>query len=317
MSNNYYDILGVKEDASQAEIKKSFRKLAMKYHPDRNRGDKAAEARFKEISEANETLSDEKKRAEYNNLLKYGAFAGAGGGPGPGGFGQGADFSNLFRQGSGGRGGFQSFQFGSGGMEGLDDILSQFFGGGQRRPGFGGAARRPRPSKGRDLRATVTLSFLEAIEGTTRKLRLRQTGTTLSVKIPAGVEDGAKIRLRGQGMPLGRSIPGMNQTKNGDLIVTVKVMTDQQFERKGNDIHTTVEISFKDAILGTQVEVKTLARTIKLTIPAGTQPGAKLRLKGMGLAVGGAAGDQFVTVHVTLPKASDLTDKQRKTLEEW
>ncbi len=317
MAKNYYDILGVKEDASQDEIKKAFRKLAMKYHPDRNRGDKTAEAKFKEVSEANETLSDPKKREEYDNLRKYGAFAGGG----PGGFGQGApggfDFNDLFRQGSGGRGGFQTFRFGgSGGIEGFEDILSQMFGGGANV----GAGRRPRtrrPSRGRDLRATVSVSFMEAVNGAKKKLRLRQTGKTLNVKIPAGIEDGAKIRLRGQGLPPDTIMPGRTGGTNGDLIVTVRVMNDQQFERKGNDVYTNVTIPFKDAILGTKVEVKTLARTLKLTVPPGTQPGTRLRLKGMGLSVGGQQGDQFVTVNVTLPKPSDLTDKQRQALEEW
>jgi len=317
MAKNYYDILGVKEDASQDEIKKAFRKLAMKYHPDRNKGDKTAEAKFKEISEANETLSDPKKRAEYDNFRKYGgAFAGAGG---PGGFGQGApggfDFSDLFRQGSGGRGGFQTFRFG--GSEGFEDILSQMFGGGMN---FGAGARprgrARRPRKGRDLRATVSVSFMESVKGTKKKLRLRQTGKTLNVTIPAGIEDGGKIRLRGQGLPPEMIVPGQTGS-NGDLIVTVRVMTDQQFERKGNDVYTKVTIPFKEAILGTKVEVKTLARTLKLTVPPGTQPGTKLRLKGMGLSVGGQQGDQFVIVNVSLPSASDLTDKQRAALEEW
>lgn len=318
MSKNYYDILGVKEDASAEEIKKTFRKLAMKYHPDRNPGNAAAEARFKEISEANETLSDPKKRAEYDNLRKYGAFTG-GQGFDPNAYtGQGFDFSDLFRQGSGGRGGFQTFRFG-GDVEGMEDILAQFFGGGMGA-GVGGRTGRGRRAQqsmqGRDLRATVTVTLREAMEGAKKRIKIKQTGKTLNVSIPAGVESGTKIRLAGQGLP-GASYPGMPAGPAGDMIVTVKVMADQNFERKGNDIYTTVTISFKEAILGTKAEVKTLSKTIMLTIPPGTQPGTKLRLKGMGLHVGDVQGDQYVEVQVTLPKASELTEKQRQMLEEW
>ena len=316
MAKNYYDILGVKEDASADEIKKAFRKLAMKYHPDRNPGNAEAEAKFKEISEAHETLADPKKRSEYDNFRKYGAFAGAGGPQGGFGGQAGFDFSEMFRQGSGGRGGFQTFRFG-GDMNGFEDILSQFFGGGMGGATFRGGTRRPRKRRGRDLRATVTVSFKEAIQGTKKRLRLKQTGKTLDIKIPAGITDGGKVRLRGQGLPPMQAIPGQPAGPNGDLIVTVRVMSDQHFERKGNDIYTQVTVSFKDAILGAKKEVRTLNKTIKVTIPPGTQPGAKLRLKGLGLAVNGNQGDQYVVVNVEIPKASDLTEKQRKMLEEW
>ena len=160
------------------------------------------------------------------------------------------------------------------------------------------------------------MTFREAAEGTKKRIRVKQTGKTLNVNIPAGVESGTKIRLAGQGLP-GASYPGMPAGPAGDLIVTVKVMADQNFERKGNDIYTTVTIPFKDAILGTRAEVKTLSKTIMLTIPPGTQPGTKLRLKGMGLHVGDVQGDQYVEVRVTLPKGSELTEQQRKALEEW
>ncbi len=320
MSKSYYDILGVPENASQDDIKKAFRKLAMKYHPDRNKGDAGAETKFKELSEANETLSDPKKRAEYDNFRKYGgAFAGGRPGQGPqagyrsGGF----DFSDMFREGQGGRGGFQTFRFGGGG-EGFENIISQFFGGGMRGGGDPFAQRRTqrRRHKGKDLRATVKVTFSEAIQGTTKKIRVRQTGKTLSVKVPAGIEDGGKIRLRGQGLP-GASVPGRPAGPNGDLIITVRVMEDQNFERKGNDIYTSVTIPFKDAILGTKAEVKTLSKTIKMNIPAGTQPGTKLRLKGLGLSVGDQQGDQYVEVKVSIPKPEELSEKQRKMLEEW
>lgn len=163
--------------------------------------------------------------------------------------------------------------------------------------------------KGADIKTTMTVSFLESVHGTEKTLRNKNTGKQLKVKIPAGVEDGQKIRLRGQGNP------GLYGGRNGDLIITVKVMPDQQFERKGNDVYTSTDISFKEAILGTKANVKTLTKTVALNIPAGTQPGAKLRLKGQGLAVGDSAGDLYVTVNVTIPK--DISEKQKKLLEEW
>ena len=310
MSKNYYDILGVSENATEEEIKKAFRTLAKKYHPDRNKGDKTAEDKFKEISEAYDTLSDPKKRQEYDNIRKYGAFTGAGAQGRPGAGGVHFDFSDLFNQGSGGRGGFQTFRFGGEGVDGLDDILRQFFGGGQRDPfSQRTARRRPSQQKGADLSARLHISFLDVVNGAQKKLRIKQTGKTVLVKIPKGIEDGAKIRLAGQGLP------SRNGGKNGDLIITVHVMADQNFTRKGNDIYTSVTVSFKEAILGCKKNVKTLTKTIALTIPPGTQPGTKLRLKGQGLAVNGKQGDLYVEVKVEIPK--HITDKQRKLLEEW
>lgn len=338
MAQDFYDILGVSENASQDEIKSAFRTLAKKYHPDRNPGDKDAEKRFKEISEAHETLSDPRKKAEYDTMRKYGAFAGAGGPGGPGGpaggfggFGGGEDFSQFFRQGSGGRGGFQTFHFGGGGagMEGLDEMLRQFFGGAAGGAGGFGAAgrtrRRPRggpsgfdffeqpgqgaPAKGQDVRASVTVSFDEAINGTKKTIRNKATGKKLSFKVPPGVEDGTKIRLAGQGGP------GQFGGPDGDLIITVRVMGDQNFERKGNDIYTSTTVPFTTAILGGKAEVKTLTKTVNINIPAGTQPGTKMRLKGLGLSVGDRQGDLYVTINVSIP--TDLSEKQRKLLEEW
>jgi DnaJ-class molecular chaperone len=310
MAKSYYDILGVSENASQDEIKKAFRKLAMKYHPDRNPNDPEAEKRFKELSEAHETLGDEKKRQEYDTMRRYGAFTGAAhsaGGPGAG-----FDYSQFFGQGGGPRGGFQFFR--SGGMEsteGFEDIINELFGRGTAGAGFAGTRRqRPRrPRKGPDVTAELTVTFLEAARGTTRQITLSHTGKKLKVKIPAGIDDGGKIRLAGQGAP------GPNGAPNGDLILTVRVMPDQNFRREGNDVFTTAEIDFKDAILGTKIDVKTLTKTVKLTVPPGTQPGTKMRLKGQGLAVGGRQGDQYVEIKVTIP--THISDRQRKTLEEW
>ena len=309
MSKDFYTTLNVSEDASPDEIKRSFRTLAKKYHPDRNPGDKESERKFKEISEAYDTLSDSKKKAEYDTLRKYGAFAGQGHPGGAGGFG-GADFSQFFHQGGGGRGGFQTFGGGAGGIDGLDEILSQFFGG--RAGGFGQRgprARSMRPARGRDLRTAIKISFMESVHGTKRTIRGKSTGKTLAVAVPAGIQNGGKIRLKGQGSP------GRNGGVNGDLIITVNVMPDQQFERKGNDVYTHVSVPFTTAILGGKVEAKTLTKSVNLTLKPGTQPGTKLRLKGMGLTVGDVQGDQFVTVDVEIP--TSITDRQRELLEQW
>jgi len=312
MGKNFYDILGVSENASPEEIKKAFRTLAKKYHPDRNPGDKASEEKFKEISEAHETLSDSKKKAEYDTMRKYGAFAGAGAGPGGAGFRDaGFDFSDMFRQGAGGRGGFQTFRFGSSGIDGLEDIISSFFGGADPFAGTR-TRRRPRMQKGADLTANLSISFMEAVNGTKRTITIGQTGKKLAVRIPKGIEDGGKIRLAGQGMPGPMGPRGGN---NGDLIITVRVMQDEQFRRDGNDIHTSVTVSFKEAILGCKVNVKTLTKTVALTVPPGTQPGTKMRLKGQGLAVAGSQGDLYVEIKVEIPKT--LTEEQRKMLEGW
>ncbi len=313
MGKNYYDILGVGENAAPEEIKKAFRTLAKKYHPDRNQGNKTAEAKFKEISEAYDTLSDTKKKSQYDTMRKYGAFAGAGAGPGggPGMGGANFDFSDLFRQGAGGRGGFQTFRYSSSGIDGLEDILSSFFGGRDPLGGTGpfGGRGRPQMQKGADLTTTLSVSFMEAVNGAKRTLRIPQTGKTLSVKIPRGIDDGGRIRLAGQGMP---GTPG---GQDGDLIITVQVMPDQNFERKGNDIYTNVTISFKQAILGCKVNVKTLTKQVALTVPPGTQPGTTMRLKGQGLAVGESPGDLYCEIKIEIPKT--LTEEQRKMLEEW
>jgi molecular chaperone DnaJ len=318
MNKDFYKVLGVSEDASPDEIKKTFRRLAKKYHPDRHQGDKAAEAKFKELSEAYDTLGDAKKREEYDTMRKYGAFAG---GP-QGGF----DPRSFMRSGPGGS---QTFSFtGSGDLGGLEEILRAFMGGGPRsggrRPnpfdqeprGFGaedifGGRRATQVQRGADLTTTVTISFREMVTGTVKVLRPAGGGKKLRVRIPAGIQDGGKVRLKGQGQS------GLYGGRHGDLIITVRVMPDQEFERKGNDVYSSIEISFIEAIKGCKKNVKTLNRTVALTIPPGTQPGTQMRLKGMGLGVGGVNGDQYVEIKVTIPDAKDLTENQKRLLDEW
>jgi len=314
MNKDFYKILGVTEDASKDEIKKIYRRLAKKFHPDRNPGNKRAEARFKKITEAYETLSDDTKRQEYDMMRKYGAFAGGPQGGSPDGF-AGFDFGNLMR---GARGGGRSFQFNNlSDIGGLEEILNAMFSGGGRRraePFSDSAASHGFPGgqkvrRGGDTVTGIILTFMEAVRGTTKILRLADGSNKIRVRIPAGIEDGGKIRLKGQGQP------GLYGGRNGDLIITVRVMPDKNFERKGNDIYSSVEISFIEAIRGCKKNVKTLARTVSLTIPPGTQPGTKMRLKGMGLAVGDKTGDQYVEIKVTIP--TTLTENQQRLLDEW
>ena len=305
MAKDHYQQLELSENATASEIKKQFRKLAKKYHPDRNKGKPDAEARFKEINEAYNTLKDEERRKEYDMMRKYGAHPGA--------------FSGM-----GGRQGFSgaSFdpsQFGGnfnfrtsheGGIDGIEELLSQFFGGtGQFETAGQGRRRQPGPKRGADLVTTVQITFLESVSGVKKTIRLPGRSKSLSVKIPAGIADGGRVRLRGQGEP------GLYGGKNGNLIVRVKVMQDKQFKRDGNDIYSSIDISFVEAIKGCRKPVNTLSKKVTLTIPAGTQPGTKLRLKGMGLNVSGKLGDQYVEVKVTIP--TELTEKQRKIIEEW
>lgn len=312
MNKDFYKILGVAEDASKDQIKKVYRQLAKKYHPDRNKGDASAEAKFKEVQEAYSVLFDDKKREEYDMVRKYGTFAGAG----QGGFNpesmNGFDFSELFRDRSTGRGG-RVFRFSTSqnpeDLDGLDDLLGSLFGSGHSRSGAEDIFTGDRTRRGPDTATTIAIPFMEAVAGVTKSLRMAGGTKTLRVKIPAGIEDGGRIRLNGQGQP------GLYGGRSGDLIITVRVMPDQYFKREGNDIHTTVDVSFIEAIKGCKREVRTLARTVSLTIPPGTQPGTKLRLKGMGLEVGGQTGDQYVEVKVTLP--TTLTDKQKRLIEEW
>lgn len=314
MTANYYKTLGVKEDASPEEIKREFRKLAKKFHPDRHKGDKHFEQKFKEISEAYDTLSNPQKKEQYDMMRKYGH---PGGGAGPQGFNPN-DFAQQFRQGGNRRGGFQSVNMGGmDDMGDLSDILSQLFGGGrgqspfgnqrQQQQPFGSGQKQNKPTRGHDLKADLSVTFMEMVTGTEKTIKV--SGKKLKIKIPQGIKNKGKIRLRRMGQE------SVNGGEKGDLIITVKVMSDQKFERKGNDIFTTVKVSFKDAILGTKVQADTLTKKVALTIKPGTQPGTLMRLKGMGLAVGDKKGDMFVKVEIDIPEK--ISDEQRELLDKW
>ncbi len=287
---DYYEVLGVSKNASDDEIKKAYRKLAVKYHPDKNPGDKEAEAKFKEINEAHDVLSDKQKRARYDQFGHAGV-GGAGGNPFAGGenpFGGGFDFNG------------QTFNFDfSGG--GLEDILGNLF-------GFGAGPRRPR--RGADYQTSVTLTFEEAIFGTTKSVTI--DGAELKVKIPAGIDDGTSIRLRGKGGPAPEGA-----TEKGDLYVKVRVKPHKHLTREGVIILSEEKISMVDAALGCEIEVETVDGKITMKVPAGTQSGTPFKLSGHGVPfrADGDRGPHIVTVIVETPK--NLSRKQKELLEEF
>lgn len=297
---DFYSILNVSRSATDEEIKKSYRKLAMKYHPDKNPGDKKSEDTFKEITEAYEVLSDAKKRQMYDQFGFAGAGAG-GAGPGPGGFNQG----------------FGGGGFGQEGPEGFQDIFGDIFGdvfGGGR----GGPAgyNRGRRARGADLRYTLNVTFEESATGGEKIISFmrnrsgRDEATKLSVKVPAGVRQGQRLKLSGEGdaAPQGANF--------GDLYVIINVQEHPLFKREDDDVLLDLPVSYVDAILGTSAEVPTLTGKVALKIPPGTHTGQIFRLKSKGLPkVGGfGAGDMLIKVLVDTP--SHLNSKQKELLEE-
>jgi molecular chaperone DnaJ len=374
-NQDYYAVLGVSEKAKPEEIRSAFRKLAKKYHPDRTKGDKSAEEKFKDVNAAYETLSDPKKRAQYDELRRLGAtgvppggFQWGAGGQQPGGYPPpGYDFS-------GAQGG-ESYDMGdiSGGFA---DIFEQFFGKGRRTAGTTGRSK-PR-NRGEDVEVAAEIDFETAVRGGQITLSLvnndvcptcggtgaapgskTQTcpncqgrgtvvqgmggfgvsrtcpqcggrGKIITVPCPKchgvgniprqkqirlnlkpGTSDGMRIRLKGQGAAGSKGQPA------GDLYITFRVKGHESFTRKGNDLYTEVTINAVQAMLGAKVDVRTLDGNLRLTVPAGTQPGRKLRLRGKGVqdAASGAVGDLYVTVRVTVPR--NLSDDDRARLAEF
>jgi DnaJ-class molecular chaperone len=286
---DYYEVLGVPKNASDDEIKKAYRKLAIKYHPDKNPGNKEAEEKFKEISEAHEVLSDKQKRARYDQFGHAGVGNGAGGAYG----------GNPFAGGNFNFNG-QTFNFDFGGAGGFDDILGSLF-------GFGNA-RRPR--RGADYQTSVTLTFEEAIFGTTKTINV--DGKDLKVKIPAGIDDGMSIRLAGKGGPAPEGA-----TERGDLYVRVRVKPHKTLTREGAIILSEQKIDMVDAALGCEIDVETVDGKITMKVPAGTQSGTPFKLSGHGVPyrADGDRGPHIVTVIVETPK--NLSRKQKELLEEF
>ena len=356
---NYYEVLGVERGASQDEIKKAYRRLAMKYHPDRNPGDKAAEAKFKEVGEAYAVLSDEQKRAAYDRFGKAGVDPNAAGG---------------FGGGQGGFGGFGGMNGGADFQSAFGDIFSDLFGCGRGR---GAGPQGPQPTRGNDMSFTVEVSFEDAAHGRKMDIRVpawekcetckgsgcrpgtskktcptcrgagvvrmsnglfqvqqtcphchgtgevisdpcpdcqgtgwKRTTTVLQINIPAGINDGQRIRVSGRGEP------GVNGGPAGDLHVYVNVRPHPVFERRGDDVWCEVPITFTQAALGADVVVPTLDGKVSYTVREGTQPGDVFRLKGKGIQrLGGRGrGDQYVRVTVEVPK--NLNGKQKELIKQ-
>ncbi len=290
LEKDFYQVLGVSKDASAADIKKAYRKLARKYHPDTNQGDLAAEKKFKDITEAHTVLADPEQRKEYDAIRAMGSGARfTAGGPGGGAGGFEDLFGDMF--GGGSRG--YSYSTRGGGPD-LSDLFGQFGGGAGYGSGgpFGGFGQ---PTKGADRTASTTISFAGSINGTTVKFRVPDSGETIDVRIPAGIRDGQKVRVAGKGQP--------GQAGPGDLLVTVQVREHKLFKREGENIRITVPVTFDEAALGGQIEVPTLeGKTVKLKVPAGTNSGRTLRLKGRGVKTKKHTGDLLVQLEIVVPQ---------------
>ncbi len=309
---DYYKMLGVSKTASAGEVKKAYRKLALKYHPDQNKGDKTAESKFKEISEAYAVLSDPEKKKNYdmfgadgfqNKFSQEDIF-------------RGSDFGSIFREfgfgGSGGGGGRASNPF------------NQFFDGGmggarqQSRSGSpfgscsGGCHSQPQNTKGTDLVYELPMSLEDLVQTTDRLITYQANGRQeqVSVKVPAGISDGKKLRLRGKGNP------SQYGGQPGDLYIKIKIMNHTVFRRENEDLYSKHAIKFSEAILGTELEIPTIdQKLLKLKIPPGTQDNAKFRLKSYGLphAKGTGRGDAYAEISIEIPK--DLNKKQKTLIK--
>src|SRR5579872_396606 len=308
-----YEVLGVKKSASAAEIKSAFRKLAKKHHPDANKNDPKAAARFAELNSANEIVGDEAKRKQYDageidaeGKPRFQGFAGAG--AGPGGFQRGFSRDGFetfsFRTGPGGPGG-------GGGAGGFEDILRGMFGGAGPRGGARSFEFDAADVGGADLdvSATLAISLEDAVNGGEKLVRL-PTGKELKVKIPAGIASGQTIRLKGQG----QEVPGH---RPGDALITVTFAPHPLFKIDGNDLRAEIPVTLYEAVLGAKVRVPTLSGAVELSIPKNSSSGRTFRLKGKGLPTKGkaAAGDLFVTTKIVLPDGNDA--ELEALMEKW
>ena len=346
LKRDYYEVLGVNKNADAATIKKAYRKLAKKYHPDSNEGNASAAEHFKEVNEAYDVLSDEKKRKLYDQFGHAAFEEGAGnygnaqGSPFGSGFGgaQGNPFGGGFHGSYSDGNGYHEYHFENG--EDMDDILKNIFGGGFKKSkssggfgssGFGGSGFHGSgfggfgsngtggfggsySSKGEDLHAEVTVSFDEAAFGCDKVITLQDPNApgnpsqSLKVHIPAGIDTGKTIRLRGKGMP------GTNGGDAGDLMLKVKVADKPGYERKGTDVYTTITVPFTTAVFGGEALVQTLYGNVLCKIREGTQSGSKIRLKGKGIVSmknPSVRGDQYVTIQIQVPQNLNYSAKEK------
>lgn len=302
MEEDYYKILNVQRNASQAEIQKAYRELARKYHPDLNPDDKTAKEKFQKVQTAFDVLNDPSKRELYD---RYGSsFAQAGAAGGPGGFHPGGGTWRATT----GAGGFEDIdlsqffgeRYGEDPIGGFGDIFSQF-----RRARTGDRARNRARSRerGADIATDLEIPFRTAVTGGEAQIRVQRPGgriETISVKIPAGIEDGKKIRLRGQGEP------GPGGGPPGDILITTRVGTHPWFQRRGNDLHVRVPVTLAEAARGAKVDVPTPHGTVSIRVPPGTSSGTKLRVRGQGVKPAhGSPGDLYAEVQIALPKQLD------------
>ncbi len=298
MAKDLYAVLGVAKDADQDAIKKQFRKLAAKLHPDKNPGDKNAEARFKEVSHANDVLSDAKKRALYDEFgeegLREGFDAsqaraykswsqsgGRAGGGGPGGFPGGVRIEDLFGGAAPGGGGFGDM---------FGDMFSR-----------GGQRGRPRRTRGQDIEAETHIDFAAAVRGATLQLALAAGREPITVRIPAGADDGSRVRISGQGTPA-----PIDGGQPGDLLLTLRVKPHPHFRREGDDLHLDLPLTLAEAYQGAKVRVPTVDGSVTMKVPPHTQTGQKMRLKGKGVVrKGREAGDLYVHFVVRVPTSDE------------
>ena len=301
LQKDFYKVLGVSKDADEATIKKAYRKLARTWHPDQNKGNPEAEERFKEIGEAYTVLSNPEQRQQYDAIRAMGA-GGFRGGAGGGGA-SGVNFEDIFGAFGGGNGGNVRFSTSGGGAGfNLDDILGAF-------GGFGGAHGSPyqqAPQKGEDLHASTRITLKQSLSGVNIKLAV--SGKPMTVKVPKGIKDGQSVRLRGKGKA------SINGGSAGDLIVTIHVEEDPVYSREGNDLRMALPVTFAEATLGAKVELPLIdGSTVTVKVPAGSDSGRTLRLKGRGVATKKGTGDLLATISVVVPK--DLTPEQLDSIK--
>ncbi len=306
MSEDYYKVLGIKRNATDAEVQRAYREMARKYHPDLNPDDAKAKEKFQAVQRAYEVLNDSEKRELYNRYgSKFDSMGGSGGGPAGGGF-PGGGFSGgaagdinleeLLRQGFGGGA--------DGGSGGFSDLFRQF--------GRGAGTRtNTRKVNGKNLRHQLEVPFQTAVLGGEARINVQRQGgklETIDVRIPAGIEDGRKIRLRGQGEP------SPNGGEPGDILITVRTAAHPWFQRRGRNLEIRVPITLSEAVNGATIDVPTPQGTISLKVPPGTSSGKKLRVKGFGVAAKDGAGDLYAEVLIMVPEEipDEVADRVRE-----